>query len=192
MGLPMPAGRRHRHLRSAAAAAATLQALLQGGLLPPGAAVLELGSGTGLLADKLADHLDLFVGVDASPGGKGAAEPPPLSGIVDQWRRCAGTALSSPSSADGSAVRHQPCHEVHYCAACCPLATAGMAGVFRRKIAARPDRKLHCLLGELPGALEAAGASGGQQQLPQAYDLALSHMTFHHIADVAGGWVEQC
>lgn len=86
--------------------------------------------------------------------------------------------------------------QLPYCAAACPpLPTAGMAGVFRRKIAARPDRKLHCLLGELPGALEAAGASGGEkQQLPRTYDLALSHMTFHHIADVAGGWmhVEQC
>lgn len=57
--------------------------------------------------------------------------------------------------------------------------------MFRRKIAARTDGKLHCLLGELPGALAAAGTSG-EQSLPQAFDLALSHMTFHHIADVAG------
>lgn len=60
-----------------------------------------------------------------------------------------------------------------------------MVGVFRRKIAARADGKLHCLLGELPGALAAASTSG-EHSLPQAYDLALSHMTFHHIADVAG------
>lgn len=58
-----------------------------------------------------------------------------------------------------------------------------MVGVFRRKIAARADGKLHCLLGELPGALAAASTSG-EHSLPQAYDLALSHMTFHHIADV--------
>lgn len=68
-----------------------------------------------------------------------------------------------------------------------------MAGVFRRKIAIRRDGKLHCLLGELPGALTAASTSGGEP-LPQVYDLALSHMTFHHIADIAGelGWPEAC
>ncbi|PRW33930.1 methyltransferase type 11 [Chlorella sorokiniana] len=62
-----------------------------------------------------------------------------------------------------------------------------MTGVFRRKIAARSGGKLRCLLGELTGALAAGSTNGGEQeQLPQAYDLALSHMTFHHIDDIVG------
>jgi len=75
---------------------------------------------------------------------------------------------------------------------------------FRRKIAARSDGKLHCLLGELNSehSLEelsaagaepeaaGAGAAGaeekGGRQLPQQFDLAVTHMTAHHIPDIVG------
>lgn len=63
-----------------------------------------------------------------------------------------------------------------------------MVEVFRRKIARRSDGKLRCLLGELPAVLAAgsscSGSGGGP--LPQPYDLVLSHMTFHHLPDIAG------
>lgn len=44
------------------------QALKLHGLLHPSTAVLELGCGTGLLAEKMADSLGSYFGVDTSPG----------------------------------------------------------------------------------------------------------------------------
>ena len=44
------------------------QALKDGGLLQPGAAVLDFGCGTGLLALAVADSVGSLLGVDSSQG----------------------------------------------------------------------------------------------------------------------------
>lgn len=86
------------------------QALKGSGLLHPGStAVLDLGCGTGLLAEKIADSLGALVGVDTSPGMIAAFQRK-AEARGDGKLRCVLAELTGPESltsstpADGGAA----------------------------------------------------------------------------------------
>lgn len=95
-----------------------------------------------------------------------------------------------------------------------------MVAAFQSKLACRADSKLSCALGELtsqglqaisqddsvPGGGAATAQSGAPAASPASagldasaaaglqpgrFDLALSHMTFHHLKDLNGKWTAQ-
>jgi hypothetical protein len=69
---------------------------------------------------------------------------------------------------------------------------AGMIDAFQAKAAARRDGKLRCVLVELkdPQSLtNAKPADGGEPVETQHFDVVISHMTLHHIEDIAGARV---